>query len=126
PQRQAGYGVGMTRWQVIYHIILPTALPRIITGMLLALSRAIGETSPLIAIGAAAFVPVAPSFSLAGLQGDFTTLTTQIFYWVSRPKSEFHNLAAGSILVLGGIVLGMNIFAVLLRDFYRQHRKRVL
>ncbi|MDB9315753.1 phosphate ABC transporter permease subunit PstC [Spirulina sp. CS-785/01] len=125
-QRQAGYGVGMTRWQVIYHVILPTALPRILTGMLLTLSRAIGETAPLIAIGAAAFVPVAPALSLEGLQGGFTTLTTQIFYWVSRPKVEFHNLAAATILVLGGIVLGMNILAVLLRDFYRSHQKKVL
>ncbi|MEM9538193.1 MAG: phosphate ABC transporter permease subunit PstC [Cyanobacteria bacterium P01_E01_bin.42] len=122
-QRQAAFGVGMTQWQAIQHVILPSALPRIITGMLLALSRAIGETAPLIAVGAVAFVSFIPGFSLADLQSNFTTLTTQIFYWVARPQKEFHDLAAAAILVLGAIVLVMNIFAVLLRDFYRKQKR---
>jgi len=119
-QRQAGYAIGMGRWQMIRHILLPAAMPGMMTGMLLALSRAAGETAALIAIGAVAFVYFAPDLSWEGLQGGFTTLTTQIFYWASRPQAEFHNLAAATILVLGSIVLLMNIVAVLLRDFYRQ------
>lgn len=122
-QRQAAFGVGMTQWQAIQNIILPSALPRIITGMLLALSRAIGETAPLIAVGAVAFVSFVPGFSLIDLQSNFTTLTTQIFYWVARPQKEFHDLAAAAILVLGAFVLVMNIFAVLLRDFYRRQKR---
>ncbi|MGK7927742.1 MAG: phosphate ABC transporter permease subunit PstC [Spirulina sp.] len=122
-QRQAAFGVGMTRWQAIQHVILPSALPRIITGMLLALSRAIGETAPLIAVGAVAFVSFVPGFSFGDLQSNFTTLTTQIFYWLARPQKEFHSLAAATILVLGAIVLAMNIFAVLLRDFDRRQSR---
>ena len=122
-QRQAAFGVGMTQWQAIQNVILPSALPRIITGMLLALSRAVGETAPLIAVGAVAFVSFVPGFSLTDLQSNFTTLTTQIFYWLARPQKEFHDLAAATILVLGAIVLGINIVAVLLRDFYRKQRR---
>lgn len=122
-QRQAAFAVGMTQWQAIHNVILPSAFPRIITGMLLALSRAIGETAPLIAVGAVAYISFVPEFSLGDLQSNFTTLTTQIFYWISRPQKEFHNLAAATIIVLGAIVFTINIFAVLLRDFYRKKRR---
>lgn len=118
--RQAGYAVGMGRWQMIRHLILPAARPGLITGMLLALSRVAGETAALIAIGAAAFVSFAPDFSWVSLQSGFTTLTTQSFYWISRPQEEFHHLAAATILVLGCIVLVMNSLALMLRDFLRQ------
>jgi phosphate transport system permease protein len=121
-QRQGGYAVGMSRWQVIYYLILPTAFPNILTGMLLALSRAIGETSPLIAIGAVAFISFTPQLSLEGLHSNFTTLPTQIFYWSSRPQPEFQNMAAATILVLGAFVLAMNVIAVLLRDVDRRYQ----
>ncbi len=121
-QRQAGYAVGMSRWQVIRSITLPKALPGLVTGMFLSLSRAIGETAPLIAIGAVASLRFTPSFSIEGLQMSFTTLTTQIFFWVSQPKEGFQDNAAAAILVLGTIVLFLNIVAVLMRDFSRSRR----
>jgi phosphate transport system permease protein len=120
--RHAGYAAGMTRWQMIFHVILPAVFPSIITGMLLALSRAVGETAPLLAIGAVAFVSFAPEFSWAGWQSNFTTLPTQIFYWAARPQKDFQDIAAAAIIVLGGIVLLMNIAAVLIRDQYRKYQ----
>jgi len=119
-QRQAGYAVGMTRLQVIRHIVLPKAFAGIATGLLLSLSRAIGATAPLIAVGAVAFVSFVPSFSIEGLQSDFTTLPTQIYYWVARPQEEFRAIAAAAIIVLGAIVLLINIIAVGLRDAYKK------
>lgn len=116
--RQAAHAVGMSRWQTLWHIVLPAARLRIITGLLLALSRAIGETAPLIPIGAVAFSSTIP-LSWPDLQRQFTTLTTQIFYWVSRPQPEFHALAAATIIVLGVLVLTMNMLAVYVRDRYR-------
>lgn len=116
--RQAAHGVGMSRWQALWHIVLPAASPRIITGLLLSISRAIGETAPLIPIGAVAFSSAVP-LSWQDLQRQFTTLTTQIFYWVSRPQPEFHALAAATIIILGALVLAMNILAVYIRDHYR-------
>jgi phosphate transport system permease protein len=121
-QRQAGYAVGMSRWQVIRTITLPRALPGLITGMFLSLSRAIGETAPLIAIGAVAFLRFTPSLSVEGLQTSFTTLTTQIFFWVSHPKEGFQENAAAAILVLGTVVLLLNLVAVLGRDISRFRR----
>ncbi|MBP0000877.1 MAG: phosphate ABC transporter permease PstA [Cyanobacteria bacterium SID2] len=121
-QRQAAYAVGMTRWQVIRHIVLPTAFPRILTGMLLSLSRVMGETVPLIAIGAVAYISFVPGLSLEGLRGNFTTLSTQIFYWVSRPQSEFQEIAAAAILVLGILILSIDIMTLFLRD-RNQHRR---
>ena len=117
-QRHAAYAVGMTRWQAIWQSVLPSAWPGILTGLLLSLSRAIGETSPLIAIGAVSFAASVPSPSIEGLQGKFASLPTQIFYWVQQPK--FQDLAAATILVLGAIVLFANIIAVLLRDAARR------
>lgn len=116
--RQAAHAVGMSRWQTLWYIVLPAALPRITTGLLLALSRSIGETAPLIPIGAVAFSSTIP-LSWPDLQRQFATLTTQIFYWVSRPQPEFHALAAATIIVLGVLVLTMNILAVYVRDRYR-------
>lgn len=115
-QRQAAYAVGMSRAQTVIQVVLPAAFPGIVTGMLLSLSRALGETVPLIAIGAMAFVSFAPDLSLSGLQGSFTTLSTQIFYWVSRPQAEFQEIAATAILVLGGLLLLMNGLAALVRE----------
>ncbi len=116
PQRQAAFAVGMTRWQALRYVVLPAAFPGILTGILLSLSRAIGETVPLIAIGAVAYVSFVPGWSWEGLQGSFTTLTTQIFYWLSRPQADFQEVAAAAILVLGGMVLTVNAIASLLRE----------
>ncbi|MGF1496402.1 MAG: phosphate ABC transporter permease PstA [Elainellaceae cyanobacterium] len=117
--RQAGYAVGMSHWQVIWSIVLPAALPGVLTGVLLAWSRVVGETSPLIAIGASAFVTYSPPLSLEGLQSKFTTLPSQIFFWSVRPQSDFLANAAAAAIVLCGVVLLINIVAVLLRDRVR-------
>ncbi|MGC9504853.1 phosphate ABC transporter permease PstA [Baaleninema sp.] len=119
-QRYAAFAVGMTRWQTVRYVVLPAALPGILTGILLSLSRAIGETVPLIAIGAVAYVSFVPGLSWEGLQGSFTTLTTQIFYWLSRPQAQFQEVAAAAILVLGGIILTANAIASLLRERSRR------
>lgn len=116
----AAYAVGMTRSQMIWTVSLPHAFPGVITGILLALSRIIGETSAVLAIGALAFVNFSPSLSLDGLQSPFTTLPTQIFFWAIRPQETFQANAAAAIIVLGIMVLVMNIAAVLIRDFYRR------
>jgi phosphate transport system permease protein len=116
--RQASYGLGATRWQTIWHHILPQALPGIMTGMILALSRAIGETAPLIMIGALTFVAFAPRDPF----DPFTAMPIQIFNWASRPQPAFHELAASGIIVLLVVLLLMNLLALFLR--YRFGRGR--
>lgn len=115
--RQAAYGLGATRWQVVSTQVLPAALPGILTGTILALSRAVGETAPLIMIGAVTFL----AFTPRSLMDPFTVLPLQIYSWVSRPQAEFRALAAAGILVLLGILLGMNAAAILLRNRYQRH-----
>lgn len=110
--REAAYAVGATRWQAICHHVLPCALPGIFTGVILALSRAIGETAPLILIGAFQYVPFLPR----GLFDVFTVIPIQIFSWISLPQDGYPNLAAAAILVLLGIMLGMNALAIILRN----------
>lgn len=117
--RQASLALGATRWQTIWKHVLPMAFPGILTGTILALSRAIGETAPLITIGAltfVAFLPVGPDWPLVDVHSPFTVLPIQIFNWTSRPQSEFRDLAAAGIIVLLIILLGMNSIAVLLRN----------
>ena len=116
--RQAAYGLGATRWQAVRMQVLPMALPGILTGTILALSRAVGETAPLIMIGALSFVAFTPQ----GPLDQFTVLPLQIFNWVSRPQDEFRQLAAGAIIVLLVVLLLMNAAAILLRN---RHRQRV-
>jgi len=116
--RLGAYALGATRWQTTARQVLPIALPGILTGTILALSRAIGETAPLIMIGALAFVPFAPS----GPTDAFTVLPIQIFNWISRPQVEFHGLAAAGILVLLCVLLAFNLIAVLLRSRYTRNR----
>lgn len=120
--RQAGYALGATRWQVISSQVLPLAFPGILTGTILALSRAIGETAPLITIGALTFIAFLPPLSLEGLQTPFTALPIQIFNWVSRPQKDFHTLAAAGIIVLMFVLLLMNSTAVWLRNKFQQDR----
>jgi phosphate transport system permease protein len=111
--RQAAFALGATRWQTIYSHVLPAALPGILTGFILALSRAIGETAPLIMIGALTYVAFIPE----GPMDEFTTLPIQIFNWASRPQKDFHELAAAGILVLLIVLLFMNSFAVYIRHW---------
>ncbi len=109
--RLAAYAVGATQWQVVRSHVLPAAIPGILTGVILALSRAIGETAPLIMIGALTYVAFTPE----GPMDEFTALPIQIFNWASRPQAEFHELAAAGIIVLLAVLLTMNALAVLIR-----------
>lgn len=119
--RQAGYALGATRLQVIREQVFPLALPGMLTGTILALSRAIGETAPLITIGALTYIAFLPKLSLAGLQSPFTALPIQIFNWVSRPQAEFHNNAAAGIIVLMVLLLLMNATAIFLRNKFQKN-----
>lgn len=114
--RQAAYAVGATQWQVIRHHVLPYALPGILTGLILAISRAIGETAPLIMLGALQYVPFLPN----SLFDYFTVLPIQIFNWISRPQREFHEVAAAGIIVLLIVLLVLNATAILLRNKYQR------
>lgn len=113
--REASYALGATKWQTIWHQVLPAAAPGILTGLILALSRAIGETAPLITIGALTYVPFIPS----DIWSPFTVLPIQIFNWVSRPQVAFAENAAAGIVVLLALLLVMNGAAILLRDRLR-------
>ena len=99
--REGSYALGATKWQTIWHQVLPIALPGILTGLILALSRAIGETAPLITVGAVAFLSFAPD----SLSSPFTVLPIQIFNWVSRPQKAFLINAAAGIVVLLAMML---------------------
>ncbi len=112
--RQASYGIGATRWQTVWHHVLPNAISGILTGTILAISRAIGETAPLVVVGASTFITFDPD----GPFSKFTTLPIQIYQWTSRPQDEFRNIAAAAILVLLVLLLTMNAIAVLLRNKY--------
>jgi phosphate transport system permease protein len=110
--REGSYALGATKWQTIWHQVLPAAFPGILTGLILALSRAIGETAPLITIGALTYVPFAPT----DIWSPFTVLPIQIFNWVSRPQAAFAENAAAGIVVLLGLLLVMNAGAIVVRD----------
>ena len=115
--REGSYALGATKWQTIWYQVLPVAFPGILTGMILALSRAIGETAPLITIGAVAFITFAPD----SIWSSFTVLPIQIFNWVSRPAGlGFQENAAAGILVLMVLLLSMNALAIWLRDRYQK------
>lgn len=112
--RQASYGLGASKWQTTWHHVLPGALPGILTGTILSISRAIGETAPLVVIGASTFIVTDPT----GPFSKFTTLPIQIYQWTSRPQAEFRNIAAAAIIVLMLLLLSLNATAVLLRNRY--------
>ena len=114
--REGSYALGATKWQTVWYQVLPVAVPGILTGTILALSRAIGETAPLITIGALTFV----AFSPDSIWSPFTVLPIQIFNWVSRPQTEFQINAAAGILVLLALLLTMNAAAIWLRDRYQK------
>lgn len=116
--REGSYALGATKWQTIWHQVLPGALPGIFTGLILAMSRAIGETAPLITLGALTYIPFAPT----GLDSRFTVLPIQIYNWVSRPQAAFAENAAAGIIVLLVLLLTMNAVAVVLRDRFQRAR----
>ncbi len=114
--REGSYALGATKWQTIWNQVLPVAMPGILTGLILALSRAIGETAPLITIGAVTYMAFAPS----SVSSPFTVLPIQIFNWVSRPQVEFQANAAAGIVVLLVLLLTMNGAAIWLRDRFHK------
>ena len=113
--RQGAFALGASRWQVVSRQVLPAAIPGIATGAILALARAIGETAPLLMVGALSFIAFNPT-----ILGDFTALPIQIFQWISRPQEEFRLKAAAAIIVLLALLLVMNAFAVWIRNRYRK------
>lgn len=115
--RLAAYALGATRWQVVRYHVLPAAVPGIMTGIILSLSRAIGEAAPLIMIATnwVGFVPSGPS-------SPFSVLPIQIFWWAGQPQPEFHHLAAAAIIVLLAVLLAMNALAIGIRMVYQKDR----
>jgi phosphate transport system permease protein len=113
--RQAAYALGATKWQVVWRQVLPGATPGIATGSILALSRGLGETAPLLLVGALTYVSFNPT-----ILGEFTALPVQIYQWVAQPQPEFKVLAASGIIVLLGILLTLNAFAIWLRNRYER------
>jgi phosphate transport system permease protein len=116
--REGSYALGATKWQTIQYQVLPNALPGILTGLILALSRAIGETAPLITIGALTYVPFAPD----SIWSAFTVLPIQIFDWLSRPQVAFAQNASAGIVVLLALLLVMNAVAIVVRDRFQRIR----
>lgn len=110
--REASYALGATRWQTVWHQVLPAALPGTMTGIILACSRALAETAPLVVIGALAYAPIEPD----GLLSPFTALPVQIFDWIARSPIGFRDNAAAGIIVLLGLLVCMNGVAAWLRD----------
>jgi len=118
--RMSSYGVGATKWQTVWNHVLPASFDRILTGTILALSRAFGETAPLVVIGASTFISIDPS----GIFSKFTTLPTQIYQWSARPQGAYRNLASAAIVCLLILLLIMNSTAIYLRA--RINRKKRL
>jgi phosphate transport system permease protein len=112
--RQAGYGLGATKLQTIWAHVLPNAIPGILTGTILAVSRAFGETAPLIVVGVSTFITVDPS----NIFSQFTSLPAQIYQWTSKPQDVWRNLAAAAIIALMVLLLALNALAILLRNKY--------
>ena len=115
-QREASYGMGATKWQTIIRVVIPASLPGILTGSILALSRAIGETAPLVVIG----IPVILQFLPDGLLSTFTALPMQIYDWAKRPNEEFQYVAAAGIMVLMVVLILMNSIAILVRNKFQK------
>ena len=113
--RQGAFALGATKWQVVWRQVLPASIPGMATGSILALSRAVGETAPLIMVGAITYVAFDPE-----LLGAYTALPVQIYNWTKQPDPEFQTLAAAAAIVLLVIVLSMNAVAIFLRNRYRR------
>lgn len=110
--REASYAMGATKWTTIFRVVLPASLPGILTGSILALSRAIGETAPLVVLGIPLFLAFVPN----SVFDEFTALPLQIYNWTSRPQDEFHALAAAGIIVLLALLIVMNSVAIMIRN----------
>jgi phosphate transport system permease protein len=110
--RDSAFGLGATRWQTVWYHVLPASMDRILTGTIIAVSRALGETAPLVVIGASAFLTTNPS----SIFDKFTTLPIMIYRWTAYPQAEFRNLAAAAILVLLVVLLSLNATAIIMRD----------
>lgn len=117
--RQASYALGATRWQTVWYQLIPAALPGIMTGVILALSRALGEAAPLVAIGAAGFVMFVPK----GIDDKFTALPLQIYNWTENAKVEYHHVAAAGIIVLLAVLICLNAAAVFLRQRFGKRNR---
>jgi len=132
PIREGAYACGASKWQVVAHHIVPYSLPGILTGVIIGLARAIGETAPIITIGALTFIAFLPPspfsdpehlLSFDWLTAPFTVMPIQMFNWVSRPEAAFHANAAAAGLVLIGMTLSMNALAIWIRYHFRQKIK---
>ncbi|MCM3389956.1 phosphate ABC transporter permease PstA [Ureibacillus chungkukjangi] len=115
-QREASYGMGATKWQTITRVVLPAAVPGILTGSILALSRAVGETAPLVVLG----IPVILQFLPDGLLSQFTTLPLQIYDWAKRPQEAFQFVASAGIIVLMILLVIMNSIAIFIRNKFQK------
>ena len=113
--REGSFALGVTKWKTITGTVIPYALPGILTGAILAISRAMGEAAPLIMVGAAGYIAFLPS----GPMDSFSVLPIQIFNWTSRPQADFQHVAAAGIIVLMVLLLTMNAVAIILRNKYQ-------
>ena len=116
--REAAFALGARKWQVVFQQVLPAAIPGIMTGVILAVSRAVGESAPLIMVGALSFIAFVPSTPM----DQFTVLPVQIYNWASRPQVEFQELSAAAIIVLLVILFALNFVAILIRERYQRYK----
>ncbi|OFZ18209.1 MAG: phosphate ABC transporter, permease protein PstA [Bdellovibrionales bacterium RBG_16_40_8] len=116
--REAAFALGARRYQVVFGQVLPAAVPGIMTGIILALSRAMGEAAPLILLGALSYVAFVPK----SIMDSYTVLPVQIFNWVGRPQEAFHDLAAGAIIVLIVFLFALNFGAVIIRSRFQRYK----
>ena len=114
----AALALGATKWQVVIKIILPQSIPGIVSGFILSMSRAIGESAPMIAISALVYLTFIPE----GPLDRFTVMPIQIYNWISQPKDEFRGLAAAGIILLLLMLLSLNSVAIILRDYFQKRR----
>lgn len=117
--RESSYGLGATKWQTIWHHVLPASFDRILTGSILAISRAVGETAPLVVVGASTFITVDPE----SIFSRFTVLPIQIYQWSARPQDQFRNVAGAAIIVLLLLMLTMNAAAIITRNRISKNRR---
>jgi phosphate transport system permease protein len=110
--KEAAYGMGATKWEMIYTVLLPNAMPGILTGTILAVSRAFGETAPLVVVGSISRITVDPE----GPFSRFTTIPQQIYTWTQQPQDEFRSIAGAAIIVLLVVLLSLNATAIVLRN----------
>ncbi|MEO6206581.1 MAG: phosphate ABC transporter permease PstA, partial [Candidatus Limnocylindrales bacterium] len=116
-QREGAYALGATRWQMVQGSVLPAAAPGIMTGLILAMARAIGEAAPLLLIGASVFVTFLPN----PLSGSYTVLPIQVLQWASRPQADFQGISAATIIVILALMFVLNAFALIVRARLSRH-----